>query len=69
MAEYYISKSTGSDSNNGSISYPWETLSKLSSAGLTAGDTVYLKRGDIWKETLTVPASGNASNFLVRNKL
>jgi hypothetical protein len=65
MAEYYISKSTGSDSNNGSISQPWETLSKLSSAGLTAGDTVYLKRGDIWKETLTVPASGNASNRIV----
>jgi len=62
MADYYISKSTGNNSNNGTINSPWETLSKLSTAGLQPGDKIYLKRGDIWKETLTVPVSGNSSN-------
>ena len=42
MADYYISKSTGNNSNNGTINSPWETLSKLSTAGLQPGDKIYL---------------------------
>ena len=57
-AAYYLSASSGADTNNGSQASPWKTLSRLSTAGLQAGDTVYLRRGDIWYETLTVPASG-----------
>lgn len=57
-AAYYLSASSGADTNNGSQASPWKTLSRLSTAGLQAGDTVYLKRGDTWYETLTVPASG-----------
>jgi len=62
MATYYISESSGNDNNNGSIDSPWKTLGKLSSAGIQAGDTVYLKRGDTWSAVLNVPASGTDDN-------
>lgn len=62
MATYYISQSSGNDNNDGSINSPWKTLSKLSSAGLQAGDTVYFKRGDTWSAVLNVPASGTDDN-------
>lgn len=58
MATYYVDATGGSNSNAGtSTGAPWQTLAKVNtSAG--AGDTVYLKRGEVWRETLTVPAAG-----------
>lgn len=56
MADYYISKSTGNNSNNGTINSPWETLSKLSTAGLQPGDKIYLKRGDILERNFNSPS-------------
>lgn len=61
-ATYYVSSSTGNDTNAGTQASPWKTLSRLSTSGLQAGDTVYLRRGDIWYETLNVPASGTGEN-------
>ena len=47
---WYVSTS-GSDSNNGkSASAPFATLSKANSSA-SAGDTIYLKRGDIFRNT------------------
>lgn len=64
---YYVSQSTGSDANTGtSEAAAWQTLAKitgLASGFLRPGDTVLLKRGDIWREQLTWPAGnlGTAS--------
>lgn len=63
---YYVSN-TGSDSNNGlSESTPWKTLSKVNSimSNLQPGDSVLLKRGDEWRETLSVTKSGAANKHI-----
>ncbi len=47
---YYVSYSTGSDSNDGlSPERPWKTIDKVSDAKLAAGSVVLFKRGDIWR--------------------
>ena len=55
---YYVSSSTGSDSNSGtSPNAPLKTLSKANSK-MTSGCTVCLKRGDIWRgEGLTAKSN------------
>jgi hypothetical protein len=55
---YYLDATGGNDTlNNGTESSPWKTLAKVASV-LKAGDTVHLKRGEVWKERLTIPVSG-----------
>ena len=58
-ATYYID-TTGSDSAAGtSISTAWKTLAKVNGySSLKAGDTVLLKRGCEWRETLSPPITG-----------
>ena len=56
---YYVSSSTGSDSNNGtSPQTPWKTLAKVNSANLPRDSYVCFKRGDIWRETLMSDQAG-----------
>lgn len=46
---YYVSSSTGSDSNNGlSEAAPFATVSKVNSLNLQPGDSVLFKCGDMW---------------------
>jgi hypothetical protein len=42
--KYYVS-TTGNDSNMGTINNPWATWDKITSHGLVAGDTVYIRGG------------------------
>lgn len=61
---YYVSN-TGSDLANGtSTSTPWQTISKVMSAGIVAGDSVLFKRGGVWREQLTLPSSGTIGNMI-----
>lgn len=61
---YYISN-TGNNLNNGtSSSTPWQTLAKLNSITLVAGDIVLLKAGDTFNEQLPVNQSGSAGNVI-----
>ncbi len=55
---YYVDSSLGADTNSGSETTPWKTLAKVNSARLLPGDKVFFKRGGVWAETLTPPASG-----------
>ena len=49
-AKYYVSSSTGNDTNDGkSPETAWKTLSRANYSGLKPGDGVYLKRGDSWR--------------------
>ncbi len=60
---YYVSSSLGSDSNSGtSAAAAWKTLGKVNSATFLAGDSVLLRRGDVWNESLVAPSSGAAGN-------
>ncbi len=58
-ADYYVSP-TGNNSHPGTLSQPWQTVSKAAST-LIAGDTVYIRQG-IYNEQIVPLNSGTASN-------
>lgn len=58
-AEYYVDSMAGNDSAVGtSAQTAWKTLAKVNAATLTPGDSVLMKRGSTWRETLMPPAGG-----------
>jgi hypothetical protein len=64
MAIYYI-KNDGSDNYSGlSDASAWQTIAKVNSKSLSPGDQALFNKGDAWRETLTVPSSGDASNYI-----
>lgn len=56
MTAFYVSAS-GKDNWAGTLAKPWRTIAKANAASLAAGDSVLLRRGDVWHEMLR-PASG-----------
>jgi hypothetical protein len=63
-ASYYVSSSSGNDSNNGtSAGTAWATLGvHVNGGAFSAGDIIYLKRGDVWNEQLIPPSPGAPGN-------
>lgn len=62
-ATYYVSSSTGNDSNSGtSTATPWQTIGHVNAQTFQPGDSVLFKRGDVWNESLVAPSSGAAGN-------
>jgi hypothetical protein len=64
---YYIDSVGGNDANDGhSVTKAWQTVAKVnaSAALIKPGDTVRFKRGQTWREQLTVPSSGSAGNHI-----
>ena len=60
MAIYYVDKTTGSDSDTGlTEELAWETINKVNISSFNAGDSILFKKGEIWREQLTVPDSGS----------
>ena len=56
---YYVSSSSGDDSNAGTKpDAPWKTLEKMSKTELKPGDSVLLKAGDTWRESFFPKGSG-----------
>jgi parallel beta-helix repeat protein len=73
---YYIDSERGNDFWNGklptaaststsSTNGPWQTLSRLATASLAPGDTVYLACGSTWNETLRIAFSGTSAAPIV----
>lgn len=60
--DYYVDSIAGSDSNSGTSSSPWKTLSAINSRTFSAGDTISFKRGSSWTGNLTFKSSGAAGN-------
>jgi hypothetical protein len=60
---YYVSSSTGSDTNNGTAaSTAWQTIAHVNAQKFLPGDSVLFKRGDVWNESLAPPSSGSSGN-------
>ena len=59
---YYVSSSSGNDGNPGTQASPFATVAKAESVGLNAGDSVFFKRGDTWREVLNPLVSGASGN-------
>lgn len=56
---YYIDATQGDDKNSGeSETSAWKTLAPINETKLGAGDSILLKRGQIWHESLTINGSG-----------
>jgi hypothetical protein len=64
-AETYHVAVSGDDANPGTEALPWRTIAKANAAALKPGDRVLLRKGDVWREQLTVRRSGTAGNPIV----
>jgi parallel beta-helix repeat protein len=65
VTTYYVDSVGGLDSNSGTDSgYPWQTVAKVNASSFNPGDSVLFKRGDVWREELTVSSSGTAGNLI-----
>jgi len=63
MSTYYVDATGGSDSNDGlSEANAWKTISKVNSSSFNPGDSILFKRGEVWREQLTIPSSGSSGN-------
>jgi hypothetical protein len=64
---YYVDPSSTSATANGSLLYPWKTISQVNSGTtlLNPGDTVFFKRGQVYSGRLTVNRSGSSTAPIV----
>ncbi len=61
-ATSYVDVNSGDDNNDGqSPGNAWKTIAKVNSQTPAPGDSVLFKRGELWREQLTVPSSGDTS--------
>jgi len=44
---------------------PWKTLAKIASTTLAPGDTILLRKGDVWREPLVLKQSGTGARPIV----
>jgi hypothetical protein len=60
---YYVDASEGLDANDGKDpGRAWKTVSKVNGSTFSARDRILFKRGEVWRETLTIPSSGTVGN-------
>jgi len=67
-ASYHVA-ADGDDSRTsaqaGNAATPWKTLAKLGTISLQPGDSILLRKGDVWRESLVLKQSGTASAPIV----
>jgi parallel beta-helix repeat protein len=64
-ATYYVDAERGNDTNNGtSANTAWKSISKVNQTKLLPGDTILLRRGQIWREQLILQSSGEAQRLI-----
>jgi hypothetical protein len=62
---YYVSSSTGNDSNSGTSSAAaWQTVADVNAQTFQPGDSILFRRGDVWNESLVPPSSGTSGNAI-----
>ena len=62
-ADYYVDAISGNDAAAGTQTAPWKSVTKVNSATLPAGSTVYFKAGGAFGSVLT-PKSGAAGSLV-----
>jgi parallel beta-helix repeat protein len=67
-ASYHIA-ANGDDSRSaaqaGNPTTPWKTLAQLATVRVNPGDSILLRRGDVWYETLVIRRSGTAASPVI----
>lgn len=62
-ATYYVDASSGNDLNSGvAENEAWQTINKVNNSTFNPGDNVFFKRGEVWREQLTILSSGSEDN-------
>ncbi len=65
-ATYYVDATNGDNGNHGlSETKAWKTIKKVNISNFNPGDSILFKRGEIWKEMLTVPDAGQSGNPII----
>ena len=60
---YYVDATGGDDTNDGlTFGRAWKTMAKVNSMQFSPGDSILLKRGEVWREKLNIPSSGAPDN-------
>lgn len=49
---FYVDSVNGNDANDGSAGRPWRTLARASAVRLSSGQGLYLRCGQVWRESL-----------------
>jgi hypothetical protein len=58
---YYVNATSGNDSNTGkSPAQAWKTIAKVNAATFLPGDNIFFKKGELWREELSIPSAGSA---------
>jgi parallel beta-helix repeat protein len=56
---YHVDAVNGNDSNDGmSPSTPWKSIAKVNTSKFTPGDSILFRRGETWREMLSLSTSG-----------
>jgi hypothetical protein len=64
-ATYYVDATGGADGNTGlATDNAWQTISKVNGSSFFAGDFILFKKGETWREQLTVPSSGSSGSVI-----
>src|SRR4030042_5735465 len=65
-ATYYVDASHPNDLSNGlTLETAWKTINKVNKSSFLPGDNILFKRGEIWREQLTVSSSGTNGNPII----
>jgi len=59
VANFYVDATLGDDDDDGTIGEPWQTIAKVNASSFSAGASILFKKGETWREQLTVPSSGS----------
>jgi hypothetical protein len=63
---YYVDATGGLDTNTGlATDAAWQTIDKVNGRSFSPGDQILFKRGETWREQLTVPSSGGGGAPIV----
>ncbi len=63
--KYYVDPSSTATTSNGTLLYPFKTLTQVNNAALYGGDSVFFKRGQIFTGRLYLNKSGTIGNPIV----
>ncbi len=62
---YYVSNDGDDMADGTSEATAWTTIAKVNGRTFQPGDVVLFRKGDVWRESLKIPSSGNSDNYVV----
>ncbi len=65
---YYIDQMIGNDTNDGTLSSPWQSLANVNSTTFLPGDSILFRAGQSWIGTLIPQGSGTGNDPIVMGR-